>query len=197
MDHLDKVRRMTRQGEPIPSSAKRPLLDSSERESRSKRSPLLLTELIEQYVAKAKAAAERELELNSKSDGYKADIQKRMDNLNSRFKAIKTAFDGRYADSIEPHEIKDFLECLGALRRTMNRYKTTLSAIYQYAKERKLLAANPVLEVKRYPEVLGCRDGWTRLKKTESVPLSKSTSGCAARLQSGDERPSSACRRTH
>ena len=155
VDHLVKVRRMERQGELIPASAKRPLLDSSERERSSKRSPLLLTDLIEQYLVKAKAAAERELELNSKDNGYKNDTQKRLDNLNSRFKAIKAAFEGRYADSVEPHEIKDFLEGLGRSNGTMNRYKTTLSAVYQYAKERKLLVDNPVREVKRYQEVLG------------------------------------------
>ena len=37
----------------------------------------------------------------------------------------------------------------------MNRYKTTLSAVYEFAKERKLLVSNPVREVKRYQEVLG------------------------------------------
>jgi site-specific recombinase XerD len=155
VDHLDKVRRMEREGEIIPPTAKGPLLNASERERRSKRSSLLLDDLIGQYLEKEQVAVNRELEQNAKSDAYSNDAQKRLDNLKSRFKAIKTAFEGRLADSIEPFEIKDFLEGLGRSNGTMNRYKTTLSAVYSYAKERKLLSVNPVREVKRYTEVLG------------------------------------------
>jgi site-specific recombinase XerD len=155
VDHLAKVRRMEREGEMLPMTAKGPLLDATERQKRSKRSKLLLTELIDQYLGKEKVVVERELEQNAKSEGYRRDAQKRLDNLISRFKPIRKQFEGRYADSIEPFEVKDFLEGLGRSNGTMNRYKTTLSSVYQYAKERKLLAANPVREVKRYQEVLG------------------------------------------
>lgn len=155
IEHLDKVRRMEREGEAIPSTAKGPLLDASEQERRAKRSTLLLTELMNQYLARERAVVERELAQNAKTDGYTNDAQKRLDNLVSRFKPLKAKFEGRFADSIEPFEVKDFLEGLGRSNGTMNRYKTTLSSVFEYAKERKLLKVNPVREVKRYQEVLG------------------------------------------
>lgn len=155
IEHLDKVHRMEREGEVIPATAKGPLLNASERERRSKRSALLLDDLIAQFLAKEEIAVKRELEQNAKSAGYSNDAQKRLDNLKSRFKAIRKKFDGRLADSIEPFEIKDFLEGLGRSNGTMNRYKTTISGVYEFAKERKLLSVNPVREVKRYQEVLG------------------------------------------
>lgn len=142
-------------GEVVPATAKGSLLDATERERRSSRSSLLLTDIVEQYLTKQQLAADRALELNAKTDEYRNDARKRMDNLNSRLKAIRLTFTGRLADTIEPHEVEDFLEGLGRSNGTMNRYKTTLSAVYEFAKERKLLTTNPVREVKRYQEILG------------------------------------------
>jgi site-specific recombinase XerD len=155
LDHLDKVRRMEREGEAIPSTAKSALLDTNERERQSLKSALLLEELIELYLATERVVVERELEQNAKSDGYSNDAQKRLDNLQSRFKRIKAAFAGRVAVTIQPFEIQEFLEGLGRSNGTLNRYKTTLSGVFEYAKERKLVKTNPVREVKRYKEVLG------------------------------------------
>lgn len=170
LEHLEKVRRLEREGEPIPSTARGVLLDASERGRRSSSSAILLEELIEQYLAKEKIAVQRELHQNAKSDGYSNDAQKRLDNLQSRFKRIKAAFEGRVAVTIQPYEIQEFLEGLGRSNGTLNRYKTTFSGIFEFARERKLLKTNPVREVKRYKEVLGI-PRW--MDDTEEVRIRK------------------------
>ncbi|MFC6644160.1 tyrosine-type recombinase/integrase [Granulicella cerasi] len=104
---------------------------------------------------KQKETAEREKLQNIKKTGYVSDPQARIGNMESRFKAIRKAFADRYADSIEPHEVKDFLESLNLSDGTMNRYKTTLSSVYEYAIERKKLKINPTSGVKRFTEELG------------------------------------------
>lgn len=170
IEHLNKVQLMRLTGERLPTTAKVPLLTSSEQERRGTVSNLLLTDLITEYMAKQKETAEREKLQNSKKVGYVADPQIRIGNLESRFKAIRKAFTGRYADSIEPHEVKDFLESLQRSNGTMNRYKTTLSGVYEYAIERKKLKSNPTSDVEHYSVPLGIPrwmddDEETRLRK--------------------------------
>jgi hypothetical protein len=64
-------------------------------------------------------------------------------------------FADRRAASIKPHEIKDWLISLGLAAGTLNRYKSTLSAIYTYAKERELVESNPCEDVPHFTVVLG------------------------------------------
>lgn len=61
--------------------------------------------------------------------------------------AIKEAFGDRSAVFLESYEIKDWLISLGLAAATLNRYKSTLSAVYTYAKERKLVESNPCRDV--------------------------------------------------
>jgi integrase len=56
---------------------------------------------------------------------------------------------------LEPHEIKDWLISLGLAAATLNRYKSTLSAVYTYAKDRKLVEFNPCRDVSHFAVMLG------------------------------------------
>lgn len=76
-------------------------------------------------------------------------------NPPQRIAAIKKKFGDRSAASIKPHEIKDWLISLGLAAGTLNRYKSTLSAVYTYAKERELAESNPCEDVPHFTVVLG------------------------------------------
>lgn len=68
-----------------------------------------------------------------------------------RVKAIKEAFGERPAGSVKPHEIKDWLvDVVGGAPATMNRYKSTFSAVYRYAKERAMVEVNPVRDTEQF-----------------------------------------------
>ena len=76
-------------------------------------------------------------------------------NPPQRVGAIKEAFGERSAASLQAHEIKDWLISLGLAAATLNRYKSTLSAVYTYAKERKLVESNPCRDVSHFAVTLG------------------------------------------
>jgi integrase len=76
-------------------------------------------------------------------------------NPPQRIAAIKSAFGERTAASLKPHEVKDWLISLGLAAGTLNRYKSTLSAVYTYAKERELVQSNPCTDVPHFTVVLG------------------------------------------
>lgn len=76
-------------------------------------------------------------------------------NPPQRIAAIQAAFGDRAAASLKPHEIKDWLISLGLAAATLNRYKSTLSAVYTYAKERELLELNPCGDVPHFTVILG------------------------------------------
>lgn len=76
-------------------------------------------------------------------------------NPPQRIAAIQNAFGDRTAASLKPHEIKDWLISLGLAAATLNRYKSTLSAVYTYAKERELVESNPCRDVPHFTVVLG------------------------------------------
>ena len=62
---------------------------------------------------------------------------------------IKKVFGDRPAASIRPYEIADWLDSLGRVPATVNRYKVTLSSIYRYGKQRDKVQVNPAREVNR------------------------------------------------
>ena len=71
-------------------------------------------------------------------------------NPPQRLEAIKEAFGTCSAGSLQPHAIKDWLISLGLAAATLNRYKSTLSAVYTYAKERRLAETNPCRDVPHF-----------------------------------------------
>ncbi len=141
---LEKMRVLKRAGEPIPLSAKQPMLSQVERTERI--SDVLLDDLCDQYLSHIQ---------NPKNPERPKDQA----NPPQRIAAIKKTFADRRAASIKPHEIKDWLISLGLAAGTLNRYKSTLSAVYTYAKERELVESNPCEDVPHLPSSSGIRGG--------------------------------------
>jgi integrase len=138
--HLEKMRVLKRAGEPIPVSAKQPMLSQAERTARI--SDLLLNDLCDQYLAHVQ-------------NPNNPERPKDQVNPPQRVAVIKRAFGYRAAASIKPHELKDWLISLGLAAGTLNRYKSTVSAVYTYARERELLETNPCEHVPHFAVSLG------------------------------------------
>jgi Asp-tRNA(Asn)/Glu-tRNA(Gln) amidotransferase C subunit len=123
----------------------------------------LPTSATEPTLTVAEKKAMREEQVNSVTLGvlcnqYLAHIQnptnperpKDQRNPPQRVSTIKAAFGDRPAASLKPYEIKDWLISLGLSAATLNRYKSTLSAIFTYAKEREQVVTNPVRDVPHF-----------------------------------------------
>ena len=128
----------------LPSSAAEPLLTLAEkRELRELRvNTLLIRDLCNQY-------------LTHIQNPNNPERPKDQANPPQRVAAIKQAFGERSAVSLASHEVKDWLISLGLSSATLNRYKSTLSAVYSYARERKLLETNPCRDVPHFAVTLG------------------------------------------
>jgi integrase len=128
----------------LPSSASEPLLTVAEKKELQKfrADSLLLGELCDQYL----------IHIQNPNNPERPKDQV---NPPQRVGVIKETFGHRPAVSLEPHEIKDWLISLGRAAGTLNRYKSTLSAIYTYAKERKLVESNPCRDVSHFAVMLG------------------------------------------
>ncbi len=128
----------------LPSSAAEPLLTLAEKKElkEHRANSLLLEELCDQYLAHIR-------------NPNNPERPKDQVNPPQRVGAIKEAFGERSAASLQAHEIKDWLISLGLAAATLNRYKSTLSAVYTYAKERKLVESNPCRDVSHFAVTLG------------------------------------------
>jgi hypothetical protein len=128
----------------LPSSASEPLLTVAEKKELQKFrvDSLLLGELCDQYL----------IHIQNPNNPERPKDQV---NPLQRVGVIKEAFGDRSAASLEAHEIKDWLISLGRSAGTLNRYKSTLSAIYTYAKQRKLVESNPCRDVPHFAVTLG------------------------------------------
>ena len=128
----------------LPSSATEPLLTVAEKKEvqTSRVNSLLLGKLSDQYLAHIQ---------NPNNPERPKDLV----NPPQRVRAIKEAFGDRPAVTLQSHEIKDWLISLGLAAATLNRYKSTLSAIYTYARERKLVDLNPCRDVSHFAVTLG------------------------------------------
>ena len=71
-------------------------------------------------------------------------------NPPQRIRAIQAAFGDRPEASIKPYEVTDWLKSLKLAPATLNRYKSTFSAMYRYARERAKLTVNPVRDVPQF-----------------------------------------------
>ena len=127
----------------LPSSAVEPLLTVSERKElqEHRANSLLLGELCDQYLSHLR-------------NPFNPERPKDLVNPPQRIGLIKDALGERCAVSLQPHEIKDWLISLGLAPATLNRYKSTLSAIYTYAKQRKLVEYNPCRDVPHFTVAL-------------------------------------------
>lgn len=127
-----------------PSSAAEPLLTLAEKKElqEHRANGLLIGELCDQYLA--------HIQNPNNPDRPKDQV-----NPPQRLGAIKEAFSERSAVSLQLHEIKDWLISLGLAAATLNQYKSSLSAVYTYAKERMLLESNPRRDVSHFAVILG------------------------------------------
>ena len=87
-------------------------------------------------------------------DKHNPDRPQDQENPPQRLNVIKNAFGDRPAAVIKPYEITDWLKRLQLAPATLNRYKSTFSAIYRYAKERGQLTVNPVRDVPQFGVIL-------------------------------------------
>jgi integrase len=133
--YLEKARLLKRTGEGVvPTTAKRPVLTFAE---------------MKEEVSGVTVAALCDLRLNF----IKANPKKFKDQANPprRIGEIKKVFGDRAAASIKPFEITDWLASLDRAPATLNRYKTTFSAIYRYGKQRGKVQVNPARDAPSEP----------------------------------------------
>ena len=133
--YLEKMRTMKRMGEEVSTSAKQPLLTKAEREKRV--SGILLSDLCDKWLTHIQNPNNPERPKDQVNPPIRIDV-------------IKEAFKGRVAAAIEPHEIKNWLTSFGRSPATLNRYKSTLSAVYSYGREQRLVKGNPCREVEHF-----------------------------------------------
>ena len=71
-------------------------------------------------------------------------------NPPQRLRAIGEVFGDRSALSVMPYEVEDWLKSLKKKPGTLNRYRSTFSSVYRYAKERAKIRINPVRETMQF-----------------------------------------------
>jgi integrase len=115
----------------------------------AKQIPMTSSELAEQE------AKEKEALFGGLADAYldhiRANPKEYRDQKNppSRIGRIKQSFGHRLAPDISSWEISDWLDGLKVSPGTRNRYQSTFSGIFRYAKKRGKLLINPVRDVDR------------------------------------------------
>jgi integrase len=141
IDHLDKVRFLRTTGEGIVATTAK------------------------QYTRTKQALAdlgEGGITIEKLGDEYLAHIQDEnnpnrpldQENPPQRIRAIQDAFGDRPASSIKAYEISDWLKSLKRSLATLNRYRSTFSAVYRYAKERDRVKVNPVRDFSQFTVTL-------------------------------------------
>jgi len=71
-------------------------------------------------------------------------------NPPQRLRVIGEAFGERSALSVMPYEVEDWLKSLGKKPGTLNRYRSTFSSVYRYAKGRAKVSVNPVRDTRQF-----------------------------------------------
>ena len=142
VEWLNKARyvRQSEGAASLPNTATTPILTKTEKAAAL--GGIFLTDLCDQY-------------LKHIQNPHNPDRPTDQVNPPSRIARIKLAFADRRAASIKPYEIKDWLISLGRSGGTLNRYKSTLSAVFAHAKERELVAENPCRDVPHFNVFIG------------------------------------------
>ncbi len=89
-------------------------------------------------------------------------------NPRQRLQVVQDAFGERPAESLLPYEIEDWLRSLGRKPGTLNRYKSTFSSVYTYAKSRRKVTVNPVRDVQHF-RVVNSLPRWLELAEEEKL----------------------------
>lgn len=134
--YIEKARTLRRTGEGVvPQTAKRPARSFSEIELTG--AVTSVAELCDLYLAHIQ-------------DEHNPDRPRDQVNPPHRIAAIRQVFGSRPASEVKPYEVTDWLKGLRRQPATLNRYKSTFSAIYQFGKSRELVSTNPVREVQQF-----------------------------------------------
>ena len=141
IEQLNKVRFIRASGEGIVGRSARQFTRSKAELLTLSESDITVSELADQYLAHIQ-------------DEKNPDRPKDLENPPQRLRVIKEAFGNRPAAMIKPYEITDWLKHLQLAPATLNRYKSTFSAVYRYAKERGKLTVNPVRDVPQFAVAL-------------------------------------------
>jgi integrase len=137
IDHLNKVRFIRRSGEGIVAKSAKQLTRSKIELAAFGESNILVSQLADEYLAHLQ-------------DEDNPDPPLDQENPPQRLDAIKEKFGDRVAALLKPYEISDWLKSLGLAAATLNRYKSTFSGLYRYAKERGKLTVNPVRDFRQF-----------------------------------------------
>ena len=133
VEALNKVRLITATGQGVVAqSAKQRTLTQDEIDG-SKHLGVTVAELCDEYLAHIQ---------DPRNPSRPSDQV----NPPHRIRAVKEAFGDRAAASIMPYEVSDWLKSLGKAPATLNRFRSTFSSVYRYARERAKVHINPVRE---------------------------------------------------
>ena len=141
IQQLNKVRFIRASGEGIVGKSAKQLTRSKTELLALSHSNITVAELADEYLAHIQ-------------DENKPDRPEDQENPPQRLSVITEAFGDRPAAVIKPYEITDWLKRLQLAPATLNRYKSTFSAIYRFAKERGKLTVNPVRDVPQFAVTL-------------------------------------------
>src|SRR5271163_2701268 len=141
IDQLNKVRFIRASGEGVVGRSAKQLTRSKVELLTLSESDVTVAELADEYLA----------HIQDENNPNRPDDQ---ENPPQRLDVIKEAFGDRPAAIIKPYEVTDWLKRLQLAPGTLNRYKSTFSAIYRYAKERGQLTVNPVRDVPQFGVIL-------------------------------------------
>lgn len=141
IDQLNKVRFIRTSGEGIVAKSAKQLTRSKSELAAFGESDITVGKLADEYLAHIQ-------------DENNPERPQDQENPPQRRLVIKKAFGDKAAALIKPYEVSDWLNSLKLAPATLNRYKSTFSAVYRYAKERGKLTVNPVRDVPQFSVTL-------------------------------------------
>lgn len=141
IDHLDKVRFVRVSGEGVLATSAKQCTRTKQELADFGEGGITIEQLGEDYLAFIQ---------DENNPNRPLDQQ----NPPQRIRAIQAAFGDRSASSIKAYEISDWLKSLKRSPATLNRYRSTFSAMYRYAKERDRVKVNPVRDFSQFTVTL-------------------------------------------
>src|SRR5580698_5532232 len=141
IDQLDKVRFLRTSGEGVVATSAKQYTRTKQELADFGEGGITIQKLGDEYLA----YIQDENNPNRPSD---------QQNPPQRIHAIQAAFGDRPAASIKAYEISDWLRSLKRSPATLNRYRSTFSAMYRYAKERDKVKVNPVRDFSQFTVTL-------------------------------------------
>lgn len=141
IDHLDKVRFLRTSGEGVVATSAKQYTRTKQELADYGEGGITIQKLGDEYLAYIQGEDNPDRPLDQQ-------------NPPQRIRAIQAAFGDRPASSLKAYEISDWLKSLKRSAGTLNRYRSTFSAIYRYAKERDKVRVNPVRDFSQFTVTL-------------------------------------------